>query len=555
MSVEDIKRDSDHLRGSLVAELAEDTDAFAEDSTQILKFHGVYQQDDRDNRKGADRDYVMMVRASIPGGVLSAEQYLVADGLADWVGNGTLRITSRQGLQWHQVRKGSLRPLIWTLNQSLVTTLGACGDVVRNVVACPAPPDRSAPNLTEWAARLAERFRPRSNAYYEIWIDGARTVTAETNPDGPTEPVYGDSYLPRKFKIGIAASGDNCVDVYTHDVGLVPVLGSTGNLEAFTVLVGGGQGRSHNKPETYPRLADPLTTVSPADVADVVETVVAIQRDHGEREDRKQARLKYLLDRWTLTRFRTEVELRLGWRLPDPDPVEEMGHGDHFGWHPSDDGWWLGVHVENGRISDTREHRLRTALAKIAEEYRPQFRFTPQQNLLLAGFADQDRARVDTILADHKVVPPDGLAKVVRDSMACVALPTCGLALTDAERALPDVIRAIAAALSDVGLEDEEIGVRMTGCPNGCARPYSTEIGLVGHRRGRYDIHVGGARDGTRLNTLLVESVPAGSIAETLRPLFAAFATERDPGETFGDYVHRNGVDRYQTLLSNEVLS
>lgn len=546
MTVEKIKRDSDYLRGTLVSELAEKSAAFAEDSTQILKFHGVYQQDDRDRRRGADRDYVMMVRASIPGGVLSAEQYLVADELSDWVGDGTLRITSRQGLQWHQVRKGSLRPMIWTLNQSLVTTFGACGDVVRNVVACPGP-STAGLDLSGWAGRLADRFRPRTNAYYEVWIDGARTVSAEATGDaGTVEPIYGSGYLPRKFKVGIAASGDNCVDVYTHDVGLIAVAESDGSLVGFTVLVGGGQGRSHNQPETYSRLADPLTTVPPADVLDVVETVVTIVRDHGDRTDRKQARLKYLIDRWGPDRFRTEVEKRLGWSLPEAEPVEKMSVRDHFGWHRSDDSWWLGVHVENGRISDAADKRLRTALLAIADRFRPEFRFTPQQNVLLSGFADRDREPVDRILADHGIVPANRLAAVVRDSMACVALPTCALALTDAERALPEVARSIAEVLADIGLDEEEIGLRMTGCPNGCARPYSTEIGLVGHRRGRYDIHLGGARDGTRLNDLFLESVPTGSVAEALRPLLAAFASGREQGETFGDFVHRHGLDWFK---------
>jgi len=547
MSLETLKSESDFLRGSLVHDLAQDSSGIGDDSAQILKFHGIYQQDDRDLRQGRDRDYVFMVRASLPGGVLSAEQYLVSDGLADQVGDGTLRITTRQGLQWHHVRKGSLRPLIETLNRSLVTTLGACGDVVRNVVACPAPETGNTKlQLSRWAQRIAERFRPRTRAYYEIWIDGARTVSAESDAAETVEPLYGSTYLPRKFKIGIARPGDNCVDVHTHDVGLVPVV-EGGSIEGVTVLAGGGQGRSHNRPDTYPRLAEALTTVPPAQAVDVVEAIVKIQRDLGEREDRKQARLKYLIDRWGDERFRAEVEERLGWDLPEPFVIGAMGHSDHFGWHRTDTSWFCGVHIENGRIADTPHRQLRTGLRTVVQRYRPEVRLTPNQNALLVGISADDRAVIDQILSDHGVVPAHEVRPVIRNSMACVALPTCGLALTDAERALPAVIRDISGVLDSLGLGDDGIGVRMTGCPNGCARPYSTEIGLVGHRRGRYDIHLGGARDGTRLNELFVESVPAESLGETLRPLFSAYAGERLAGETFGGYLNRVGLDRFQS--------
>ena len=547
------KRDSDLLRGSLAAELAGGEGPFGEGGAELLKFHGIYQQDDRDLRRGIDRDYVFMVRASVPGGVLSAEQYLVADALADWVGDGTVRITSRQGLQWHRVRKGSLRPMVWTLNQSLVTTFGACGDVVRNVAACPAG---LAPfDAPGWAARLAERFRPASRAYWEIWIDGSPTVSSHPAAD-EDEPIYGAAYLPRKFKIGIAAPGDNCVDVATHDVGLVPVATAAGELEAFTVLVGGGQGRSHNRPDTYPRLGDPLTTVEPEHVIDVVEAVVTIQRDHGNRDDRKLARLKYLIDAWGLGPFRAAVAERLGHRLPAPRAVSWTSHTDHLGWQRQASGaWFLGVVVESGRIADVGERRLRSALRQVADQFRPEVRLTPQQNLLFVGVADAERAAVDDVLTAHGVASAETLAPLVRDAMACVALPTCALALTDAERSLPAIVGAVHDALGRLEIGGDAVTLRVTGCPNGCARPYTAEIGLVGRRKRIYDIHLGGAADGTRLNALVFELVAEEHITPVLEPILVAWRDRRRPGETFGDFCHRAGSDGLAVLAGREVVA
>ncbi len=320
MNIETIKEQSRYLRGTIAEELVSSEPSFGEESCQVLKFHGVYQQDDRDLRRGGDRTHILMVRAALPGGRVSAEQYLVADELADLVGDGTLRITSRQGLQWHRVGKVDLPALIWTLNQSLVTTLGACGDVVRNIVACPDP--KGPPELAEIADALAERFRPRTRGYWEMWVDGERAVTATAE----VEPVYGETYLPRKFKIGLAAPGDNCVDLLTHDLGFVPVD------DGWVVTVGGGQGKSPTREDTYPRLADPLATVALDEIGDVAEAVVTVQRDWGERADRKRARLKYLIDTWGLPRFREAVEERLGRSVADPRPIRWASSSDHLGW-------------------------------------------------------------------------------------------------------------------------------------------------------------------------------------------------------------------------------
>ncbi|MFP3914952.1 MAG: NADPH-dependent assimilatory sulfite reductase hemoprotein subunit [Actinomycetota bacterium] len=547
--IEDIKERSAFLAGSIGIELTDGTERFEADTTQVLKFHGIYQQDDRDARKqrrarGLDRDWIMMVRAAVPGGRLTADQWLVMDRLADEVGDGTLRITSRQGVQWHHTRKRDLRHLISTLNRSLVTTLGACGDVVRNTMACPAPlPGRAA--VRPYVDALAAHFRPRTRAYYHIWVDGERAVTAQA---GDPEPVYGPTYLPRKFKIAFSHPGDNCTDVYSHDVGIVPHLDGD-EVAGFTVLVGGGMGRSHNQPDTFPRISDPLAYVAAHELVEVVEAIVATQRDYGERFDRKHARLKYLVAYWGLEDFKLAVERRLGRALAPPRPLEWASADDHLGWHTQPDGrWFLGVPVENGRVSDDGA-RLRSGLREVIEQVRPGIYLTPSQNLLLAGVADHERARVDRILAAHGIPVAGEVPVTIRSSMACVALPTCGLALTDAERALPRVIRELTATLGALGLGDESVQVRMTGCPNGCARPYNSEVGLVGRRSGHYDIHLGADTLNRRLNFPAAETVPESEIVATLAPLLTAWRDRRLAGESFGDFCHRMGAYAISRLL------
>lgn len=527
VTLETTKRQSSYLRGTLAEELGAAGPGFGEDASQLLKFHGIYQQDDRDLRQGGDRTRMFMVRASLPGGFLSAEQYLVADELADVVGDGTIRITSRQGLQWHRVGKADLRTTLWILNHSLVTTFGACGDVVRNVVACPDP--LAPPYLTEIAADLAERFRPRSMSYWELWVDGERAVSA--NED--IEPIYGATYLPRKFKIGIAAPGDNCVDVLTHDLGLIPVG------DRWVVTVGGGQGMSHNRPDTYPRLGDPIATVDTGQIGPVAEAVVGVQRDWGNRQDRKLARLKYLIDTWGIARFRAAVAERLDHRLDQTVPFEWTSHGDHLGWVAGPDGSLnVGVNVETGRISG----RMRAALADVIEKFRPNIRLTPQQNLILTGLDPSDRAEIDRRLQTNTTT-----RMITSTAMACVALPTCGLALTDAERAFPQITIDLAGVLTGLGLAEDSVTLRITGCPNGCVRPYTAEIGVVGRRSGRYDIHLGAAADGTRLGERVIEKVPVDKIAATLEPLLKAWS--HDGNGTFGDFCHRQGPEGLAGLL------
>ncbi|MGH9182599.1 MAG: NADPH-dependent assimilatory sulfite reductase hemoprotein subunit [Acidimicrobiales bacterium] len=552
--VEIVKRESHHLRGSIAEELSGD-EPFPHDSYQLLKFHGIYQQDDRDvraerARRGLGLDYICMVRVAIPGGTLTGEQYLALDALADTIGNGTLRVTTRQGLQYHFVRKGDLRPLLAGLNARLLTTLGACGDVVRNTMCCPAPlADRSRADVASWAAAVARRFRPRTRAYWQLWVDGERAVSAE---DADEEPIYGVTYLPRKFKVGFAFPGDNCIDLYTQDVGIVPVL-EGGRITAFTLAVGGGMGKSHTNPGTFPRLADPLATVAPEELLEVLEAIVGVQRDHGDRSDREHARMKYLVHDWGVARFRAEVEARLGRGLAEPEIVGLDAADDHLGWHAQGDGrWFLGVKVENGRIADRGDERVRAGLRTVVESLGVGVRFTPREDVLLTDVAEPDRDQVDAVLVDHGVVPAERWVPVKRNSFACPALPTCGLALTESERALPGVLNELAGALDGLGLGDLDAHVRMTGCPNGCARPYTAEIGLVGRGKRGYDIHLGGEPVGIRLNAVFAENVPRNELVNVVRPVLAHYRDHRHEGEGFGDFCHRLGVDRLRAQFGNE---
>jgi len=548
--VESIKSSSTYLAGNLAAELGRPQTWFGPDSAQLLKFHGVYQQDDRDLRRelqraGLDRAYTMMVRASIPGGALTAEQYLAADRLADEVGNGTLRITTRQGLQWHLVPKRDLATLIRALNENLVTTLAACGDVVRNVVACPAPlPGRD--DLLEHARRLAVAVRPRTASYWDLWLDGQRAVSAvpPPDPDSDVEPLYGPTYLPRKFKIGFAHTGDNCSDVYTNDVGIVPIRADhDGAIAGFTLLVGGGLGMTHNKPATFPRLADPLATIRPDELVDVVTAIIGVQRDHGDRSDRKHARMKYLVEEWGLPRFRSEVEDRLGRRLPEAVPLTWEATDDHLGWHGQSGGrWFIGVPVPAGRVADEPGRRLRTAVRDLVADLGLGVRFTARQDLLLTDVEVDRRAEVTQRLHAAGVPLVEDLPRVSRHALACPALPTCGLALTEAERALPAVTQRFAAELERLGIPGAPVHLRVTGCPNGCARPYSTEIGVVGRGRDHYTVHLGGDAQGTRLNHLFADRIHLDDLVPALSPVLAAWRDERREGEPFGDWCDRVGV-------------
>jgi sulfite reductase (ferredoxin) len=551
--VEDLKEASRNLRGTLADELAVD-EPFSTDAATLLKFHGIYQQDDRDQRRARTQqklglDHICMVRASIPGGVLSAEQYLAMDALADEVGNATLRITTRQGIQFHFVRKGGLQPLIRTLNERLVTTLAACGDVVRNVMCCPAPlADRARADIEAHAKVVALHLRPKTKAYYEVWLDGERAATA-LEPE--VEPMYGATYLPRKFKVGMAFPGDNCVDVYTQDLGIVPVLDEVGRLRAFTLTVGGGLGRAHADATTHPRLGDPMCTIPPSDLLRVAEIVVGMHRDFGDRADRQHARLKYVLDDMGIDAFRAEVERRFGAPLPDPEPLAWHAADDHLGWHQQGDGaWFLGVQVPSGRVQDGDAARYRSGLRAVVARFRPGVRLTPNQDILLTDVAGADRAAVEQVLREHGVPLVEEVAALTRRAAACPALPTCGLALTEAERSVGDVLAALQVELDAAGVPDVAPHVRMTGCPNGCARPYTAELGVNGRAKGRYDLHLGGHVAGTRLNATFAEDVKLAEIGPVLRPVLAEFAASRQDDEGFGDWADRVGVADLRARLA-----
>jgi sulfite reductase (ferredoxin) len=541
-AVEAHKSESNYLRGSIPLQLVSGEDHFSESDKSLIKFHGFYQQDDRDARKNRQKDgpsklYIFMVRCKIPGGKVTAEQYLAVDKLSREYANDTLRITSRQGFQFHGVRMPGLKKIIAEINHTLLTTLGACGDVNRNVMA-PAAPMATAvyQQLQETADKLAAHFAPRTGAYHEIWLDGEKV----TPPDADTvEPIYGKVYLPRKFKIGLALPKDNSVDVFAQDLGLIANLKGT-KIVSYTVLVGGGMGMTHGNPNTFPHIAQPICNVAPDQVQAAAEAVVKLFRDHGNRADRKRARIKYLVHDWGVEKFREVLATYLPFPLALPAKVEVTGFPLHLGWNKQGDGkFFYGISVENGRIKDDGEFRLKTALRTLIEKFRPRVRLTPMQDILLCDLAEDGRAEIeDTLLAHGVNINPSA---VRQHSMACPAIPTCGLAISEAERALPSVIDELEGTLKKLKLSREKIGIRMTGCPNGCVRTYQSDIGIVGRSGDKYTIFVGGNLVGSRLGFPLKDLVPLNEIVPTLQPILARFRDERQKGEGFGDFCHRLG--------------
>lgn len=553
VGVEILKENSNYLRGTIKGTLESDAANFSHDEYNLLKFHGIYQQDDRDQRAAARTDgrgkvWIMMVRAKVPGGHLTADQYLSFDDVATRYADGTLRVTTRQCFQLHHIGKGDLKHTMQAINDSLVTTLGACGDVERNLMACPAP-DHSgaAAQVQEYARLLSDRTLPRTRAYHEIWLDHEKVVST-AQPD--EEPLYGNTYLPRKFKSGLAIEGDNCIDAYSQDIGMVAHL-ADGRLSGFTVLVGGGMGMTHTDKATHPATAKPLCFVEPDQLVDTFLGIIAIQREHGDRTNRKFARMKYLVENWGVDRFRDELVRRLGRPLAPPRPLTWAPTGDHFGWHEQHDGrWYRGVWIENGRIQDVPRQRTMTAFRELVQQFRPGIRLTPMQNIMFTDLAAEDRHAIDALLHRYGV-PLDGeVSQALRHSMACPAIPTCGLALAESERALPPVVRRIESILADLGLADERLSIRMTGCPNGCARPYLGDIGFVGRTPGKYQIYVGGDFVGTHLNELYADLVHVDDLAESLRPLFLLFREQRAAGEGFGDFCHRLGIARLRDQVA-----
>jgi sulfite reductase (ferredoxin) len=549
---EAIKFQSDRLRGTIAAELATDAPNLTEDAAQLLKFHGSYQQENRDERKarkasGLDKAHQFMVRTRIPGGVLTAAAYKAHDELASRYGNATLRLTTRQGIQLHGVLKYDLKATIRAINDALLSTLAACGDVNRNVMACPAPAiDRADETLHESAYRLAMHLAPRTRAYHEIWLDGEKLEQLEREPE--SEPIYGPTYLPRKFKIAVAKGDDNCVDAFTQDIAFVAEFAND-EVAGYTALIGGGMGSTHGKSETYPRLASPLCFVRPHELLEIAEAIVTIQRDFGDRKNRKHARMKYLVEERGVAWFRAELERRLERAVEDPHPVHFAHAHDHLGWHREAGGtWFLGIYVENGRVADRTTGLVRSGLRAVLDRFDLGVRITGQQNLLLTGIRAEDREAVEAILHDHGIETDPVTLGLRRGAMACPALPTCGLAVAEAERALPAVVAEMQVLLHDLGLDGEGISIRMTGCPNGCARPRMGDIGIVGRSAGTYDLFLGGDAAGTRLNALFATGVKSEAIVRTLEPELVRWKRERRDGEAFGEFSNRVGKETARSL-------
>lgn len=543
--VERIKAQSRHLRGTLVESLKDPlTGAFAEDDTQLSKFHGIYQQDDRDVRNERKRQrlepaYSFMIRVRVPGGVCTTDQWLSMDEIARMRANGTIRLTTRQAFQLHGVIKGKLKTAIQGINQALMDTLAACGDVNRNVMCSPMPPlSEVHREVQAHAESLSEHLTPATRAYHEIWLDGKKLQ----NPESDVEPIYGDTYLPRKFKSAFVVPPQNDVDVYAQDLGFIAIV-EQGVVRGFNVTVGGGMGMSNGETATYPRLADVMGFCTTEQVNAVAEAVVTIQRDFGDRTNRKHARLKYTIDDRGLDWLRSEVERRLGWQLEKPRPFAFVGNGDVYGWQRSTDGLWhYTLFVQNGRILDAGDRRLMTGLRKIATAHKGDFRLTPNQNLIISNVSDDDREQITELLREFGIENSQQASPLRLHSMACVAFPTCGLAMAESERYLPSLIDRIDERLEVHGLRDEAMTIRMTGCPNGCARPYIAEIGLVGKGPGQYNLYLGAGFAGDRLNKLYRENIDEEEILAALDPLFARYARERNNGEHFGDFAVRIGA-------------
>jgi sulfite reductase (NADPH) hemoprotein beta-component len=545
--VEIVKAASRLLRGSLVESLADPiTGAIAEDDTHVSKFHGIYQQDDRDIRAERQKQklepaYSFMIRARVPGGIATAEQWLAMDRLAREYANGTLRITTRQAFQLHGVLKSNLKTAVAGINASLLDTLAACGDVNRNVMCTPVTDNPAVyTSAQDWARRISDHLTPRTNAYHEIWLDGEKVSGPEA------EPIYGATYLPRKFKISVAIPPTNDTDVFAQDLGFIAIARGD-KLLGFNVTVGGGMGATHNEPETYPRTADVIGFCTPSQTLAVAETVVAIQRDHGDRGNRKHARLKYTIDDRGLDWFITELGERLGFTLQPAAAFEFDHNGDRFGWWQDSVGHHhLGLFVPGGRVADLpddtsngRGGRWLTGLASIAAQGLCEFRLTPNQHLILANISASDKEQVAALVDAHQLNQHVGLSPTRLNALACVAFPTCGLAMAEAERYLPDFLDGIEERLRRHGLEDESISVRITGCPNGCARPYLADIGLVGKAPGRYALRLGGGDAGRRLNHDFLENANEATILDTLDELFGRFSAERESAEDFGGFFNR----------------
>ena len=554
---EGIKDVSNYLRGTILEGLANtSTGSLSADDQQLTKFHGIYQQDDRDIRRERRKNklepaYSFMIRVRVPGGVSTPQQWLDMDRIAQEHANGAIKLTTRQAFQFHGVIKSNLKRSIAEINEALFDTLAACGDVNRNVMCNPNPNQSKVHGeVLQLATDISDHLSPRTGAYHDIWIDDGTGEKVKVTYDPPKiddiadeeEPIYGKLYLPRKFKTVIAVPPSNDVDIYAHDLGYIAILGGDDKIVGYNVTVGGGMGMTHGNEETFPRLADLLGFCTPEQAVLVGEAVVRVQRDFGNRDVRTNARLKYTVERMGIDAFREEVEKLCGFKLGEPRDFKFEHNGDRYGWIEDHTGnFHYTMFIENGRIRDTDEYPLMTGLREIAKTHDGDFRLTANQNLIIANISSAKKAEIEKILMAHKMLDSYERSALRLNSMACVSLPTCGLALAESQRYLPELITEIDEVIESVGLRHDAITIRMTGCPNGCARPYISEIGFVGRAPGKYNLYLGGGFHGERLSKLYAPSVKGTDAAKILKPIIEDYAKNREEGEHFGDFTIRAG--------------
>jgi sulfite reductase (NADPH) hemoprotein beta-component len=546
-SIEKIKQASDSLRGTIREGLEDEiTGAISEDDKALVKFHGMYLQDDRDRReeraeKKLERLYSFMIRLRLPGGFLTADQWLATQDIAGEHSTGIIKITTRQTIQLHGLYKSHVKPTIQAFNEAKLHSIATCGDINRNVI-CAAHPKQSPihKEVHDFAYKINELLLPKTKAYYEIWLDEEKLVDKKEEED----PLYQDRYLPRKFKIALAIPPNNDVDVFGNDLGLIAIIENK-RLTGYNIAIGGGLSSTHGNPSTYPRLATVIGFVSGEEkILKTIYEIVTIQRDYGNRSDRSLARLKYTVDKMGIEWFKTEITRRTGFPLDKEKPYQFTERKDYYGWFQNSDKlWYYTPFIENGRVTDDEKIALKTALYEIAETRKLNFRFTTNQNVILSDISDDDKVSIEKILKKYRIEEyTESISSLRKNSMACVALNTCPLAFAEAQRYLPSLISKIEPLLKKNGLQEEDIILRMTGCPNGCARSYIAEIGFIGTALGKYNLQLGGDHAGMRLNKVYKESLDEPAILHELEILFSKFANERKTKESFGDFAVRKNL-------------
>ncbi|AMY05765.1 NADPH-dependent assimilatory sulfite reductase hemoprotein subunit [Staphylococcus condimenti] len=539
------KGESNYLRGTIVEGLNDPiTGAIAEDDTKLLKFHGSYMQDDRDLRQERRKQkleplYAFMIRVRIPGGKVSTDQWLKLDALADNYAGKQIRLTTRQTMQYHGILKRNLKKSMQSIHDAVLDSIAACGDVTRNVMCNPNPYQSDIyAEVNQTADSISQHLLPKTTAYHEIWLDGEKIVDTKKEDH---EPMYGKTYLPRKFKIGIAVPPSNDIDVYSQDIGLIGIV-ENDELIGYNVSVGGGMGMKHDDLRTYPQVGKVIGFIPKDKAEEVCEKILTIQRDYGDRSDRMQARFKYTVDRKGLDWIKQELNDRLGWDLEEAKPFEFEDNGDRLGWTEGSGKHHYTLFIQNGRIKDTEDFKLKTAIKELAKVHKGDFRMTPNQNLIIANVDEKDKPEIQKIIENYGLTDGKNYSGLRRNSMACVAFPTCGLAMAESERYLPSLVNKIEDLLDEFGLSEEEITIRMTGCPNGCARPALAEISFIGKAPGKYNFYLGGSFKGDRLNKLYKENIGEKEILESLKPILEQYSKEREKDEHFGDFVVRKGI-------------